>query len=393
MKILIANPGSTSYKCKFLNLDSSDSLFQAAVERIGESDAKYRFQFNSEDAVETVQSIPNYLSAIKLTIDSLKEKISLAEISAVGFKVVLARGVSGCVELDEQVLQAMRDYLPLAPVHNQAYITAIETFKKIIPEVPLIGLFETAFHERIPPEAHLYGIPYEFFQKYGIRKYGFHGASHRFVAEYVTEKYGDGRANAKIISCHLGGSSSVCAIKNNISMDTSMGMSPQCGLLNATRVGDIDAFALLYLMEKENLTIEETRKMLINNGGVKGISGISGDFRDIEKAMSAGNERAEIAFKSFAYYVKRYIGEYLAVLNGADFIVFTGGLGQNSPLMRQQILRNMEGLGVILDHEKNKNILNEGIISSDDSKIKILVVPTNEELIVARAVREFLESH
>jgi acetate kinase len=162
--------------------------------------------------------------------------------------------------------------------------------------------------------------------------------------------------------------------------------------LNATRVGDLDAFELLYMMEKENLTIEETRNMLINNGGVKGISGISGDFRDIEKAMLAGNERAEIAFKSFAYYVKRYIGEYLAVLNGADFIVFTGGLGQNSPLMRQQILRNMEGLGVVLDHEKNKNILNEGIISSDDSKIKILVVPTNEELIVARAVREFLEN-
>jgi len=392
VKILIANPGSTSYKCKLLDMDSGESLFQAAVERIGDPEGIFRYKFSSETERETFIPIPNYQAAIKLTLDSLAKKIDFRNVAAVGFKVVLAKGISGCVELTDDVLKAMREYLPLAPVHNQIYLTAIQTFKKLNPDVPLVGLFETSFHSEIPVEAFLYGIPFEFFEKYGIRKYGFHGASHRFISEYVKEKYANQTKNLRIISCHLGGSSSVCAIKNGISVDTSMGMSPQSGLLNATRVGDLDSFSLLYLMEKENLTIEEIRKMLISNGGVKGISGISGDFRDIEKAMLEGNDRAKFAFDTFAYYVKRYIGEYLAILNGADFIVFTGGLGQNSPTMRSRILSGMENLGIVLNSEKNEAITSEGVISDKTSRIKILAVPTNEELIVARSVKELLDT-
>ena len=389
--ILIANPGSTSYKCKLLNMPDGEVLFQAANERIGEADSKFSYQFKNTAKQERATPIPDYFTAIQLTLEALESQISLEEIKAVGFKVVLAKGFHGCVELTNHVIAAMQEYLPLAPVHNQAYLRAIETFRKALPGKPLIGLFETAFHKNIPPEAYLYGIPYEFYEKYGIRKYGFHGASHRFIAEYVAQKYRAGKHDERIISCHLGGSSSVCAIKNGVSIDTSMGMSPQCGLLNANRIGDFDVFALLYLMEKEKLSIEQVREMLITNGGVRGISGISGDFRDVEKAMNGGNQRAKYAFDTFAYYVKRYIGEYLAILNGTDFIVFTGGLGQNSPRMRRKILENMENLGIYLDLKRNESLEKEGFISDENAQIKILVVPTNEELIVASAVYEFLQ--
>ncbi len=387
MKILIANPGSTSYKCKLYDTSNMTILYEATVERIGSNDGIYSYNFSDSDLVKVVTDIPDYFYAVELTLDSIKEKFSIEDVSAIGFKTVLAKGGSGCVELTDNVLSAMEEYRLLAPVHTDVYITAISVFKKLLPSKSLIGLFETHFHANIPPEAFMYGIPYELYQKHGIRKFGFHGASHRYIGQRAKELF----AANKVISCHLGGSSSVCAIKDGWSVDTSMGMSPQSGLLNAKRTGDLDPFGLLYLMEQENLSTTEVGNILMSKGGLYGISGVkSGDFRDIENKMEEGDERCLLAFKTFAYYVKRYIGEYLAVLNGADCIVFTAGAGQKGSKLRETVLSDMEMLGIILDKEKNNMNPKEGLISTDNSKIKIAVIPTNEELIVATEVMKYL---
>jgi len=386
MKILIANPGSTSYKCKMYDMKDMKVLFRATVERIGDSEGIYSYSFSGSETEKQILNVPDYFSAVNLTLETLKKKFSIEEVAAVGFKTVHAKGIAGCVELTNETLDAMKEYRLLAPVHTDVYLKAISVFKKLLESTPLIGLFETHFHKNIPPEAYMYGIPYRYYEKYGIRKYGFHGASHRYIGMRAKELFS---AN-KVISCHLGGSSSVCAIKDGWSVDTSMGMSPQSGLLNAKRVGDFDPFALLYLMEKEHLSIDKTGEILMSEGGLLGISGISGDFRDIEEKMLQGDERALIAFKTFAYYVKRYIGEYLAVLNNADCIVFTAGAGQNSPRLRKEILKGMDNLGIILEENLNDSNPAEGLISGKDSKIKIAVIPTNEEFIVANEVKAYL---
>lgn len=395
MKILIANPGSTSYKCKLYEVSGLPGsqaylkvLFQANVERIGDKEGIYSFSFEGEERKKINLAIQDYFTAINLTLKSISEKFLIQDVAAIGFKTVLANGISGCVELTDDVIRAMEDYRLLAPVHTDVYVTAISIFKKLLKSIPLIGLFETHFHRNIPPEAYLYGISYELYEKYGVRKYGFHGASHRFIGMRAKELFG---AN-KVISCHLGGSSSVCAIKNGFSIDTSMGMSPQSGLLQAKRVGDFDVFAMLYLMEKEKLSVEKTVNILMSQAGVYGLSGISSDFRDIEDEMLKGNKRAELTFKTFAYYVKRYIGEYIAVLNSADCIVFTAGAGQNSPGLRKEILSNMENLGIVLDESKNNSNPREGLISHKGSKIKVAIIPTNEEYIVANEVKNYLEN-
>ncbi len=392
MKILIANPGSTSYKCKLYDMDTMAILFQASVERIGDKQGIYTYWVEDGEAKRTELAIADYPSAVNLTLENIKEVTPLENLAAVGFKTVHAKGVSGCVELSSEVLKAMQEYMPLAPVHTQVYLTAISVFKKLLISTPLVGLFETAFHKQIPPEAYLYGIPYDYYKKHGIRKYGFHGASHRYIGERVKELYFKEQESWKVISCHLGGSSSVCAIKDGISIDTSMGMSPQSGLLNSNRVGDLDSYALLYLMEKESWSIEHAGNELMTKGGLLGISGISGDFRDVEEAMEKGDERSVLAFKTFAYYVKRYIGEYMAVLNKADCIAFTAGAGQNSPKLRTEILRNMENLGIVLDEDKNNANPKEGLISAENSDIRIAIIPTNEELVVAREVQNYLNS-
>lgn len=388
MKILIANPGSTSYKCKLYNVDDMSVLFQAVVERIGDEQGIYSYSFDKKETIKEVLEIPDYSSAVDLTLKSLEQKYSIKDIAAVGFKTVHAKGVTGCVELTDHVVQSMKAFQPLAPVHTDVYLTAISVFKKLLKATPLIGLFETHFHVNIPPEAYQYGIPFKYYEKHGIRKYGFHGASHRFIGQRARELF-----NAdKVISCHLGGSSSVCAIKDGWSVDTSMGMSPQSGLLNAKRVGDLDPFGLLYLMEKEGLSINEIREILISQSGIFGISESISDFRDLEESMNAGNKRSKIAFKTFAYYVKRYIGEYMAVLNSADCIVFTAGAGQNSPALRGEILKDMQNIGIELDQKLNEANPKEGLISTEKSAVKIAVIPTNEEFIVAKEVEKLLNN-
>lgn len=386
MKVLIANPGSTSYKCKLYDTSDMSVLFHAAIERIGDSEGIYSYSFNNSEQKKEILEIKDYFKAVDLTLSSLQEKYSIKDIDAVGFKTVHAKGVSGCVELTDDVLTAMEDYRSLAPVHTDVYITAISVFKKLLATTPLLGLFETHFHVNIPEEAYLYGIPYEYYEKHGIRKYGFHGASHRYIGQRAKELYGA----EKVISCHLGGSSSVCAIQDGWSIDTSMGMSPQSGLLNSNRVGDLDAYALLYLMEKENLSIDDAREILMSKSGLLGLSGGLSDFRDIEIKMNDGDALAKTAFKTFAYYVKRYIGEYLTALNGADCIAFTAGAGQKSPSLRKEIVGNLNNLGIILDEKKNNENPIEGIISTKDSKVIVAVIPTNEEFIVAKEVEKYL---
>ena len=387
MKILIANPGSTSYKCKLYDSAALTVLFEATVERIGEQNAIYRYRHAGDSEVSATLPVADYPAAVGLTLSTLTSRHAIAGVAAVGFKTVHAKGVTGCVELTDDVLVAMEEYRLLAPVHTDVYVMAISIFKKLLPQTPLVGLFETHFHTHIPPEAAVYGIPYDFTVKHGIRKYGFHGASHRYVAMRAAKLFGA----RKVISCHLGGSSSVCAIKDGWSVDTSMGMSPQSGVLNAKRVGDFDPYALLYLMHKEKLSVDDAGKVLMSRGGIFGISGTSGDFRDIEASMQKGDARAELAFNAFVYGVKRYIGEYLAILNGADCIVFTAGAGQHGVLLRKRILANMENLGIVLDDTRNTENPKEGRISSDTSPITIAIIPTNEEYVVAKEVCAFLE--
>ena len=388
MKILIANPGSTSYKCKLYETSDMSVLFQGTVERIGDKNGIYSYKLSDKESIKKELEIKDYFQAVELTIDSLKEKYSIKDVDAVGFKTVHAKGVTGCTDLTNNVLKAMEDYRSLAPVHTDVYIKAITVFQKLLTSTPLIGLFETHFHVNIPEEAYLYGIPYQYYEKHGIRKYGFHGASHRYIGLRAKELIG---AN-KVISCHLGGSSSVCAIKDGWSIDTSMGMSPQSGLLNSNRVGDLDSYALLYLMEKESMTIDDARDVLMSKSGLLGLSGGLSDFRDIEIKMNEGDEKAKRAFKTFAYYVKRYIGEYLVALNGADCIAFTAGAGQKSPALREEIIGGLENLGIKLDKAKNKENIKEGLISLPESNIKIAVIPTNEEYIVAKEVEKYIQN-
>jgi acetate kinase len=386
MTLLIANPGSTSFKCKLYDLSTMQVLFQANVERIGDKEGIYTFNLAGQEKIVQKLPVPDYPAAVKLTLNSMKDTHVTGDLAAVGFKTVHAKGVTGCVELTDDVLKAMEDYRSLAPVHTDIYVLAISVFKDLLPSIPRVGLFETHFHVNIPPEAYLYAIPYEYYEKHGMRKYGFHGASHRYIGMRAKELFGA----EKVISCHLGGSSSICAIKDGWSIDTSMGMSPQSGLPNAKRVGDLDPFGLLYLMEQENLSVQQAGKILMSKGGIYGISGTSGDFRDIEQGMDNGDKRSELAFRTFVYNVKRYIGEYLVALNGTDCIVFTAGAGEKSIRIRKAIASDMENLGIVLDEGKNNANPKEGLVSHDSSRIKLAVIPTNEELVVASEVKRFL---
>jgi acetate kinase len=308
----------------------------------------------------------------------------LNQLDAIGFKPVHAKNIADSVIVTHAVIQAMEEYVPLAPAHNPPYIEAFRIFQELLPQKPLVGVFEPAFHRNIPDYARTYGIPYEWSEKHAIRRYGFHGASHRYVSWRVPQLVGRPVEELKIISCHLGGSSSICAIKGGVSIDTSMGFSPQSGLPNATRNGDLDPFILLYLMEKEGLTTHEIRTALSKNGGLKGISGLSGDVRDLEEASAKGDVRAELALKVLIYETKKYIGAYTAVLEGLDVLVFTGGIGENGCNVRHGICSGLEFMGIQLDSARNKIRGQEGVISSDAARVKVLVILANEELVIAR---------
>ena len=394
MKIIVCNIGSSSFKFQLLDMSTETVLAKGYTERVGKNDAIISYWINEEKVVSEISSIPSHREAVQHSLDFLIDpKYNLLKqlnnIDGVGFKTIQAGELNGSVLLTPDVLQAMEDYCDLAPAHNPPYLTAIYMFQDLLTDVPLVGVFEPGFHIHAPDYAKVYGTPYEWIKEFGVVKYGYHGASHRFVTMETVNVLGLAQDQHKVISCHLGGSSSVCAYKDGKSIDTSMGFTPQSGLIQGTRIGDMDPYVLPYIMKKKGLSLDEALKECSNNGGLAGLSGISGDMRDINQAIEEGNKRALLARNKFIYDIKRYIGEYIVLMEGIDAITFTGGIGQKDASLRKDVLISLEFLGLKLDNTKNSS--HQRIITTDDSAITSLVLETNEELVVARETKKVIQ--
>ena len=394
MKILVCNVGSTSLKFKLYEMPEKKVYATAKVERVGsETEAIYSFTnvATGEKIEKDHLAVPKYADGIALFLGDLLDKkqnilSDIKEISAVGFKTVLAKGHHGVFELNDEVLQAMNDYLFIAPAHNRPYLDAIGEFKAMLPDALLVGSFETAFHMTIPMERRLYAVPYEWYEKYGIQRFGFHGHSHEYTARHLPEL--TGKTSFKAVSCHLGGSSSLCAIKDGKSVDCSFGFTPQTGLPHAARVGDIDAYVVPFLMN-EGLTMDEITTGFAKNGGLLGISGVDSDLRFIEEAANDGNERAKLAMDMLVASIVKYIGSFYAEMGGLDYITFAGGIGENSKSIRRMVCEKLACFGVKLDESKNNSVKGECEISAADSAVKIFVVATDEEQMVATKTYEY----
>ena len=394
MNILICNVGSTSLKYQLFDMDRGEQVLCAGgAERVGaEKSLFYHTDNQTGTSVRMDAVFPTHREAIEAMISNLLDGCieSLDDISCVGFKVVHAKGVTGVQYLTEDVLKAMADFNSVAPAHNPPYIAAIRQFAALMPDTPLIGSFETAFHANMPAEAYLYPIPLELSKEHAIRRYGFHGASLEYLSTWTAKEMG--RDDLKLVCCHLGGSGSLCAVKNGISIDTTMGMSLQCGVLQNNRIGDMDPYVIFYLVEECGMTLEEVKTMLQSKSGLLGLSGgVSNDLRDIQEAADQGNEDCANALKAYAYGMKKYIGAYTAAMGGLDAVVFGGGIGRNSPTVRAMALEGLQCLGVELDEEKNRTAAGGSDISVDGSAVRIFVVDTNEEIIVARKAKNLLE--
>ena len=314
-------------------------------------------------------------------------------IDGIGFKTVFAKDIWQSAIIDQSVIQALEAYIPLAPLHNRAYLAAIRSFQKLLPKIPLVAVMETWFHQSIPDYAYEFGIPRYWLEKHQIRRYGFHGASHRWVSERVPQVLKRSATNLRIVSCHLGGSSSVTAIKNGQSIDTSMGVSTQCGVVQSTRVGDLDPFAVLYVMEKESWSPAEVTRQLMEESGLKGISSFASDMRDLNSAAENGNDQARLAIETYCYGVKKYIGAYVAALGGIDVLAFTGGIGEKSANTRFLVCSGLEYMGIKLDLDKNDQNLSEISISTNHSQVQILTIPANEEFVVARETARLIQGN
>ncbi|MCR5796485.1 MAG: acetate kinase [Eubacterium sp.] len=389
MKVLVINCGSSSLKYQLIDSDTEESLAVGLCERIG-IDGRLNHTPKGQDKVVINQDMPDHEVAIKMVIDALTDKdhgviASLDEIDAVGHRVVHGGDkFAESVVIDDEVIKGIEEVSPLAPLHNPANLIGIRACKSIMPDVPGVVVFDTAFHQTMEPVAYMYGLPYECYEKYKVRRYGFHGTSHSFVSKRAMDILGLDPDNSKIIVCHLGNGASVTAVKNGKSVDTSMGLTPLEGLVMGTRSGDIDPAIIEYLAKNMNKSLEEVMNIINKESGVYGLSGVSSDFRDLEAAANEGNERAQLAQEVFAYRVLKYIGAYTAALDGVDAIVFTAGLGENNALMRGMICKNLGFLGINIDKEKNAIRGQEQVISTPDSKVSVVVVPTNEELAIAR---------
>ena len=389
MKILVINAGSSSLKYQLIDMDEKKVLAKGLCERIGIEGSRLNHTPAGCDKVVIESPMPSHADAIKLVIDALVDKNhgvigSMAEIGAVGHRVVHGgESFSGSVIIDEEVKKALRDCIELAPLHNPANIIGIEACEKVMPGVKQVGVFDTAFHQTMPEEAYLYGIPYKYYEKYKIRRYGFHGTSHNYVSGKAAEMLGKDIKDLKIVTCHLGNGSSVTAVKNGKVIDTTMGLTPLAGILMGTRSGDIDPAIVTFLMEKENLDIEGINKVLNKESGVFGVSGVSSDFRDLSSAAEEGNKRANAALKMFSYGIKKYIGSYAAAMGGVDAIVFTAGVGENDSQTRADIVNGLEFLGIKIDSEKNKLRGKAIDVSASDATVKTLVIPTDEEMMIA----------
>ncbi|MCM1259168.1 MAG: acetate kinase [Roseburia sp.] len=389
MNVLVINCGSSSLKYQVINSDTEEVLAKGLCERIG-IDGRLVYQPKGGEKETTEAAMPTHTEAVRMVLDALvnpKTGVlkSLSEIDAVGHRVV--HGGEAFAEttlLDEKVIGAIEQCSDLAPLHNPANLIGVRACQEVLPGVPMVGVFDTAFHQTMPKEAYLYGIPYEYYEKYRVRKYGFHGTSHSYVSKKAAEILGKPYDSLKTIVCHLGNGASICAVDKGKSVDTSMGLSPLEGLVMGTRSGDIDPSAMEFIAKKENLDMAGILNVLNKKSGVEGISGVSSDFRDLEQAANQGNERAQIAREVFVHRVLKYIGAYAASMNGVDVICFTAGLGENDGGIRQMICSSLEYLGIHIDSEANKVHGEEKIISTPDSKVTVLVIPTNEELAICR---------
>ena len=396
MNILVLNCGSSSLKYQLINSETEGVLAKGLCERIG-IDGKLKHEPAGKDKYESTDALPNHTVAVQAVIDALLDPdhgvIKFAnEIGAVGHRVVHGgEYFAESVVITEEVKAAIEKCCDLAPLHNPANLIGIEACEKLMPGVPQVAVFDTAFHQTMPERAYLYAIPYKYYDQYKIRKYGFHGTSHKYVSGVAAEMMGMPIDELKIITCHLGNGGSVCAVRKGISIDTSMGFTPLDGIAMGTRSGSVDPAAVLYLMKKEGLSVDQMDHVLNKESGVLGISGVSSDFRDLENAESEGNERASAALDTFAYRVAKTVGEYVATMKGVDAIVFTAGLGENSASMRQVICDYLRYLGIEIDSYKN-TIRGKAVeITTKQSRVQVFVIPTNEELVIARDTKELVD--
>lgn len=395
MRILVPNLGSTSLKYQLFDTERKRVLARGKIERIGSDRAQITTADEDGKTATLVSAVPDHRSAIQTLIqhlDSLRKSTSGKMIDAVGFKAVLAGpDYRGTFLVTDELLEAMKDFAAAAPVHNGIYIQAMQIFRSLLPQVPMVAVFEPGFHLTMPACATTYGVPQEWTERYGVRRYGFHGSSHRYISERVPEFLQRSNKAFRLVSCHLGGSSSICAIRDGQSVDTSMGFSPQSGVNQSTRSGDLDPFVILYVMEKEKLTPAQIREILCKKGGLLGISGLSSDVRDLEEASDKGNSRAKLAIDVLAYEVRKHIGAYAAAMGGLDVLSFAGGIGENSWRVREQATQGLEFLGIHLDRDKNRaSATGDRIISTSDSAVTVLVIYTNEEKILVRETRRLL---
>jgi acetate kinase len=394
VKILVANLGSTSFKYRLFDLSGGEKvLARGGVERIGSEQSRCFVEVDGKREEATVQA-RDHAVAVRLCLEQLADPkrrclVSPAELAAIGFKAVHAQGLSGVRRVDDKVLAAMEAYADVAPAHNPPYIAAMRLLSRELPQIPLVAAFETGFHQTVAPAHGLYAVPLEWAEQYGIRRWGFHGASHRYIAGRASELLGN--PQAKIISCHLGGSSSLCAIEAGCSRANTLGMSPQTGLPHNNRVGDFDVFALPVLLRQTGKTLEQLLDDLAERSGLLGLSGHN-DLRDIEEAAARGEERARLALDVFVGAVRHYLGAYLLLLNGADAIVFTGGIGENSVSMRAAVCADLDWFDIALDEKANATAKGEAAIHAPGSRVQVWIMPTNEELVVARQAKALLEA-
>ena len=389
-RILVLNCGSSSIKYKLLNMDNQSVLAQGGVERIGLNGSVLKLSLPNGNKVVLEGEILEHQAGIEYILGVITSKKygciqSLDEIDAVGHRVVHGgEKFNSSVLITDEVIQKITECIDLAPLHNPPNLKGISAIKELLPNVPQVAVFDTAFHQTMPDYVYLYGLPYSLYEKYAIRRYGFHGTSHRYVSERVCRFLGVPYKEQRIITCHIGNGASATAIKNGCSLDTSMGMTPVEGLLMGTRCGDVDAGILTYIMEKENIGPQAITTIVNKYGGILGISGVSSDMREIDAAIHNGNKRAALALKTYNYRIKKYIGSYAAALGGVDILVFTGGVGENQCGVRSAVCEGLEFMGVKLSEEKNNCARGiEAVISTDDSPVKVVVIPTDEELMIA----------
>lgn len=393
MKVLVANLGSTSFKYRLFDMHSESQMARGGVERIGSAESSCFVEVGQQRR-ELTARVPDHAVAVRQCLEQLTDPKSgclgsAEEVSAIGFKAVHGGRLSGVQRVTPEVLEAMEEMSHVAPAHNPPYIHAMRLLHQQLPEIPLVAAFETGFHQTIPTRLKRYAVPRNWAEDYHVQRWGFHGASHRYIAERIAQC--TGRTELRVISCHLGGSSSLCAIRNGQSLTTSMGMSPQSGLPHNNRVGDFDPFALPVVMKHTGSSLDEVLTQLAEHSGLLGLSGVSGDVRDLEAAAEAGNEHAQLAIDVFVSDIRRYLGGMLVELGGLDALVFTGGIGENGWRIRQAVCRDLEGLGIQLSETRNQETRSEARIDDPRSSVEVWVMPTNEELIVARQTRQALE--